>query len=458
MDNELSMLLQRAEDLRGLVDDFMELTHYPSYGIPRPPNDSRAAILIELFWEIRKFLLRTMNRSEKGVQESKDLLEYSIQAPRIDRRFYEAGGDDLKAVNVEIEEFRPFVKQVRDFSSLNYSMLAQPFWGTGKQSIDTNAAFFSGSKDVEEKLSSVCKKLNLELMPYPSGESIANARWKQIQGAAIAVFDFTFADVHKKAEVSYELGIALTLGRPVVIIASEKYALPFDVDIVPVILKENEYDELDMKIALDLAMIWLYDIPRESHITKTLNHVLGKYFGPTDNIYINQILKLLEEQKRHPDPVNINHTINKLLDFLKDGSTSVIHPIWAPVYPEEGVFSLFHVMPFGPDWAADGMRAAQEVCVNHGIKYIRGDQVDDPNIIRSIWSEIAKAVYVLIDITEFNPNVALELGIAHTLGKKSLVVAQPDTEKDLFPMISKQRVKTYTDYVELKDILQNFLN
>jgi nucleoside 2-deoxyribosyltransferase len=457
MDDELNKLINRIEGIRDLADSFVEITHYPSYGIQRPPGDSRAAILIELFWDIRKFILLEMNRSNKGIQESRDILEYNIQGSRIDKRFYEAGGDDRKAVTVEIEDFRPFVKKIRDFSSLNYAMLAQPIWETGKQSIDTNAVFFSGSKDVEKEIINVCKKLNLYLMPSPIGESIANARWKQLQKSTIAVFDFTYADIHKKADISYELGIVLTLGRPLVIIASEKYALPFDVDIAPVILREDKNNEFEIKLAFDLAMIWLYNPPKENHILKTLDYTIGKYPRRGDNVYINQVLQLLEEQKKRPDPVNIYHGIKRFLDFLKDGSTYIIHPIWPPEYPDECEFSLFHVMPYYPDWAKDAMAAVQETCDNHGIKYIRGDQVEDPNIIRSIWTEIAKASHVLIDITGFSPNVALELGIAHTLGKKSLIVAHPNTEKQLFPMIAKQRVSIYKDNKELKDIIQNFL-
>jgi len=457
MADELNKLIKRIEGMRNLAESFVEITHYPSYGIERPPKDSRAAILIELFWEIRRFILLEMNRSNKGTQESRDILEYNIQGSRIDKRFYEAGGDDRKAAAVEIEDFRPFVKKIRDFSSLNYAMLAQPIWKSGKQSIDTNAVFFSGSRDVEEEIKNICKELNLILMEYPTGESIANARWKQLQKSTIAVFDFTYDDIYKKAEISYELGMALTLGRSLVIINSEKHALPFNVDIAPVTINYDTNNDLKIKLAFELAMIWLYNYPESNHILKSLDYILNKYPKHGDNIYLDQMYKLLEEQKERPDPVNIYNVIQKFLEFQNDRSKCIIHPIWPPEYPDESEYSLFHVMPFYPDWANDTMAAAQETCNNNGIKYIRGDQVEDPNIIRSIWTEIAKASYILIDITGFNPNVALELGIAHTLGKKSLIVAHPGTEKQLFPMIAKQRVSVYKNNEELKNIIQDFI-
>lgn len=77
------------------------------------------------------------------------------------------------------------------------------------------------------------------------------------------------------------------------------------------------------------------------------------------------------------------------------------------------------------------------------VEYIRGDMVADPRIIRSIWQELCQASHVLVDITGFNANVAFELGIAHTLGKKVLIVGQEETIENLFDMIEKHRVTTY---------------
>ena len=45
----------------------------------------------------------------------------------------------------------------------------------------------------------------------------------------------------------------------------------------------------------------------------------------------------------------------------------------------------------------------------------------DPDIVRSIWDEICTATYVVCDLTALNPNVTLELGIVHTLGRNVLI-------------------------------------
>ena len=69
--------------------------------------------------------------------------------------------------------------------------------------------------------------------------------------------------------------------------------------------------------------------------------------------------------------------------------------------------------------------------------------MNEPNVIRSIWEEINRATHVLVDLTGFNANVALELGIAHTIGRPDLTVGQGNTVKRLFPTIAKRRFYPY---------------
>ena len=89
------------------------------------------------------------------------------------------------------------------------------------------------------------------------------------------------------------------------------------------------------------------------------------------------------------------------------------------------------------------MTAVRETSEAAGIEYVIGDVVEEADVIRSIWEEIARASLVLVDLTGFNANVSLKLGIAHTLGKKLLIVGQDNTIKYLFPSIQKLRVHQY---------------
>src|SRR5262249_26790451 len=77
-------------------------------------------------------------------------------------------------------------------------------------------------------------------------------------------------------------------------------------------------------------------------------------------------------------------------------------------------------------------------------EYVRGDQVMDFDIMRSIWDHLCQASYIIVDLTGLNANVALELGIAHALGRNVLLVTQDAAVAPHFPVIAKLRMHRYS--------------
>jgi len=137
-------------------------------------------------------------------------------------------------------------------------------------------------------------------------------------------------------------------------------------------------------------------------------------------MYADQTLRLLSDLRDTPDPLLSTRILTKFFNYLKDGKTLLIQPRWLPVYPEINDPCLFHIMPFGPDWASKVTSVIRKTCKAANVEYIRGDEVDDPNVISSIWKEIARATYVLVDLTGLNANVALELVLLILLARRFL--------------------------------------
>ncbi len=455
--DNLNELLERGQRLRELIGTQFESQHYLSHGLDRPAAGSRASELVEICWSLRRYLLEEMNRSGKGPDESKEALRLNIQAAKVDKRIYEAGEDTDRAVTVDKEELRPLSLAVRSFSARLHPMIAQPIWPTATVPVDVSAVFYSGSADLRRRVMKICNRLGLSLMSAPRGESIANARWKQLQKAMLAIFDLAVKQGSACAAVAYELGIALTLGKPLVVMSTKERPLPFDVDVDAVILSGDSDDDDKMSSAIDQSIVWTYSRGPKKAFLATLDHVLKKYPRPQSDTYLDQTLKLMSDQREEPDPLTVNRTLKKFVDFLEDDTTILIHPVWNPKYPELDRPRLFHVMPFRPEWADDAVMVTRRMCETRGADYVRGDKVEDPNVIRSIWQEIARASHALVDLTGFNANVALELGIIHTLGRKSLLVGQGDTVERLFPMIAKLRVHAYRDIEELGELVRAFL-
>jgi len=442
-EKDVPALRAKGQKMKEFTESKFEVSHYRSHGIERPPNDSRAADLVELSWQLRRYLLEEMNRPEKGEEESKEALDLSVRESRVDKRIYEAGADNTRAMIVEKEELRPLALAISNFSARMYTMPARPIWQTANIPVDTNAVFYSGSAEGKTPVEAACGRAGLKILSAPKGESYASARWKQLQKAVTTIFDLRVTGGPELAAVTYELGIALTLGKPIVVLVSEDQAMPFDVDIDPIVLTDGPEDDTALASAIDRSVVWTYPRPSADASLKTLDYVLSLYQRPQKSVNVDYMLRMLIDLQKTPDSLAVTRTLVKLFDYLNDGKTMLIRPHWSPVYPDQGSLRLFHVMPFGPNWADAVTAATRDASKAAGVPYVRGDEVDEPNVIRSIWEEIARATHVLVDLTGFNANVALELGIAHTLGKKVLMVGQGNTVNNLFPSVRKLRVKEY---------------
>ena len=438
-------ILAKLQALRQQAGAWIETMHYPSYGLPRPAttNGTRAAALVELCWALRRYLAEEMNQAGKGQEESKQALDLGMRASHVDKRLYEVGADDARAAAVDMDELRPLALAVRDFAARRHAMLARPIWSATKDPVVPGALFYSGAAVAPPALVRACRGAGLEILPRPTGASLAAARWRQLQKAMTTVFDLRVEPGPALAGVTYELGIALTLGKPIVVIIGPQQTMPFDVDIVPIALESDAGNEEALTAAIEQSLVWLHPRSQPGSIVATLNHVLMHYPRPHANMYVDQTLGMLASLRSEPDPVTVNRTLAQLVDFLEDGYTQLIHPIWQPAYSSGAEQRVFHVMPFRPDWASEVSRQAEEAVQARGGRYVRGDVVTDPDVIKSIWKEIACATHVLVDLTDFNPNVALELGIAHTLGREVLMLSQGEANEFVFPAIAKLRVETY---------------
>jgi hypothetical protein len=155
-------------------------------------------------------------------------------------------------------------------------------------------------------------------------------------------------------------------------------------------------------------------------------------------------------EQRVDAPVLFLDQLRRVIALMQaEDVPELLFPAWPAEYPGDTP-RCFHVTPFRP-WSEGTRAAARETCAQSGVAYSRGDEADEQRILRGIWQEIGRANWVLVDLTGLNPNVALELGIAHALGKPCLNVYHASHDPDghrpskLFPSIEKDQVHSYTD-------------
>lgn len=86
---------------------------------------------------------------------------------------------------------------------------------------------------------------------------------------------------------------------------------------------------------------------------------------------------------------------------------------------------VFVVMPFAPALQDVFEKCIKKVATQIGVTVDRGDNFFTTGaIINDIWSAIFRSKAIIADCTGRNPNVFYEIGIAHTLGRETVLIAQ----------------------------------
>src|SRR5262249_2110004 len=97
---------------------------------------------------------------------------------------------------------------------------------------------------------------------------------------------------------------------------------------------------------------------------------------------------------------------------------------------------------FSLEWSSEVYRILVSACKTTGVRAVRGDDLFTPtDILDDIWQAIHEADFVIADITERNPNVLYELGLAHALAKPVLIISR--NAKDIPIDLSTRRVILY---------------
>jgi hypothetical protein len=428
---EVQAKAQRSRELTRRLTPFLDTA---SYDRPLPPEGSlRARMRGQLRW-LRQLVVQDLSlvlqqAGERDVEH--DLLKRAFE---LDDGVVRADDDD------HASGFWPSLRglaiEVGEHARRGHLTLAHPIFAGPEPRLDVSAVFFSGGEPARARLADACVRRGLSLLVGGGPGTRALERWGELRSAAVAVFDLTVPPGPDLAAVCYELGIALALGKPVVPLAAPDRPAPFDVD-----LKTIEFGPtLDANQLLDAIEASLFQPSRgePGNLANTLA-ALERELGELGR---QGTMKVALDLARSAvdDPVRFRTAVGDVLGLWGAAAPLALLPAWPADYPNQPC--CFHVMPFGSPWSDEVARIAEAACGGE-VKYVRGDRGREQNIMRRIWSELAKSTHVLVDLTGFNPNVALELGIAHTLGRSTRIVAQKDTVSHLFLSIAKLHVYTY---------------
>ena len=128
--------------------------------------------------------------------------------------------------------------------------------------------------------------------------------------------------------------------------------------------------------------------------------------------------------------------------FAKPGQVCV-QPRWGARRLGTRNNSGFLIMPFRPEWSRSVAAAVEEAFSKVGMSCRRADQLLGDSIMSDVWEGICDCGVVIADITDSNPNVLYELGLAHALGRDVIPVSQTDESQSIPFDLLGQRLVVY---------------
>lgn len=137
---------------------------------------------------------------------------------------------------------------------------------------------------------------------------------------------------------------------------------------------------------------------------------------------------------------------------LASSSEMIVSPIFSGRNFKEKEKYCFVLMPFTLDWSNRVYKQVREIVNNLGFNCDRADNLYGKNILEDIWTAINEAEIIIADVTDKNANVFYEIGIAHTLGKKVILLTQ-STEDIPFDFKGYRHI-VYEDNVDGFEILK----
>lgn len=147
------------------------------------------------------------------------------------------------------------------------------------------------------------------------------------------------------------------------------------------------------------------------------------------------------------EKVNYNKSDVEPNDFLKNLGIESARDF------EVDTRQVFVLTPFNPEFQST-FYIIKNVCENLRLRCIRGDEDFIPNeIFPTILKQIVQSRLIIANITGRNPNVMYELGVAHAIGKPTIIISKNFTE---IPFdLNNKRIIIYETEKDLVNKLEN---
>ncbi len=358
-------------------------------------------------------------------------------------RVHELAASDADVLHYERDTLRNTVHALRLFHRRGHLMLARPVWPGGAARVEPGSALFAGgagSDAVRQAVAAACTERLVTLRGAAApGVDPATALWRGLQGASLAVLDLSDGE----PQVYYQLGLAYALGTELLLLARQGTRLPFDV--AQAVLEYTDADDLARQLpaALDTALCGVQTLGLSALMHSTLQRCSDIATQAVGAAHTGVLLQQL--QAAVMSPLDFRAALEQFLAQLGNSRLVLLHPRWPAHYPDKALRRAFVVMPFAETLATTQQlyREIDAALTAAGVHVVRGDEALGQDIVASIWEETARASHVLVDLTGYNLNVCLELGMADAMGRDTLLFGETGAAERRFAAIDKRRIHAY---------------
>ncbi len=344
------------------------------------------------------------------------------------------GASPEEVRDLEASRLRALALDARQLLYRHHLSWASPIWTATRRAPDANGVYLTEGP-LRGALEQACRDHGLEVLGPEPGQNVAQSHYDAIRRSTVVVVHLV-GDPPSLAAGAYALGIALVLGRPVVVLAAPDFDVPFNIDVQPVRTADDALDEGAFLAALDAAFYLPQRAPEPVSLVPLLEATRRRFPHQTH---------LLSEFESHiEDPTIARDILGAVLASNPDARAQVCLPAWPRAWPDpDAPPFLFHVTAFHGGWPDQVSVALRKALAGGPMTYLRHDDTNDPSLLASLWRCLCTASFVLVDLTGFNANAALECGVAHALGKPVRVIGQPGVAESRFPALDEVLIHRY---------------
>jgi len=357
-------------------------------------------------------------------------------------RLDELAASDEHVLRYEADTLRPCAHALRQFHRRGHAMVARPIWPGGAARVEPSSVIFVGPDVLRPIVGGACASRRLELRePRQAGVDQATWLWRGMQRAGMAAVDLSDA----APQIYYQLGQAYALGTELLLMAREGTNIPFDVAQFILVYRDEDdlAEQLPSSLDATLYGVQTHGLSALMHSTLQRCRDLAQKAAGLDHAGV--LLSQLEATVQQP--VDFRAALEQFLGQMGNSRLMLLQPRWPAHYPAIDEKRCFVVMPFSQQLATTQAmyRQIDADLGTAGVEVVRGDDALGQEIVASIWEETARASHVLVDLTNYNLNVCLELGMADTIGRDTLLIGANGTSDRRFAAIDKRRIHHYGD-------------